>query len=71
MNKDYDAIKLKSRNELLLLLFDLKKEEFILRFQLTSNQLSNTSLVKKCRKSIARVLTCLAVLKKLEKKSPK
>jgi len=40
-------------------LLDLKKELFALRFQLSVNQLDNTSRIRDVKKDIARILTIM------------
>lgn len=48
-----------TESELNKTLKDLKSELFNLRFQLATNQLSDTSQLRKVRKSIARVKTTM------------
>lgn len=49
----------KTPDELKKMLLDLKKEQMNLRFQKTAGQLTNTSLVRKLRRTIASVKTAL------------
>lgn len=44
--------------------FNLKKEQFSLRFQMSSGALSNTAQMKRNRRDFARVMTKLNELKK-------
>lgn len=46
-----------SDTELVEQIDDLKKELFNLRFQMVTGQLDNPTLLKECRRNIARVLT--------------
>ncbi|WP_332715443.1 50S ribosomal protein L29 [Pelagibacterium mangrovi] len=53
-------VRAKTADELKDELVSLKKEQFNLRFQRATQQLENTSQVKKVRRDIARVKTVLA-----------
>ncbi|WMT85403.1 50S ribosomal protein L29 [Pelagibacterium sp. 26DY04] len=53
-------VRAKTVDELKDELVNLKKEQFNLRFQRATQQLENTSQVKKVRRDIARVKTVLA-----------
>lgn len=53
-------VRAKTVDELKDELVSLKKEQFNLRFQRATQQLENTSQVRKVRRSIARVKTVLA-----------
>lgn len=55
-----DELRGKSKDELVGILFDLKKEQMNLRFQRTTGELSNTSRVRTVRKTVARINTLLA-----------
>ena len=59
-----NAIELRKKNndELNQLLLDLRREQFNLRMQKGSGQLSKPSEVKRVRRDIARVKTVLAEL---------
>lgn len=59
-----NAIELRKKNndELNQLLLDLRREQFNLRMQKGSGQLSKPSEVKRVRRDIARVKTILAEL---------
>jgi large subunit ribosomal protein L29 len=54
-----EELRAKSAEELNQDLVDAKKELFNLRFQNATNQLSNTSEIKKVRKNIARIQTVI------------
>ncbi len=54
-----DEIRAKTDDELATTLADLKKEQFNLRFQRASGQLSNTSRFRAIRQDIARIKTAL------------
>ncbi len=54
-----DDIRAKTDDELSTNLADLKKEQFNLRFQRASGQLSNTSRFRAIRQDIARIKTAL------------
>jgi large subunit ribosomal protein L29 len=54
-----DEIRAKTDDELATALADLKKEQFNLRFQRASGQLSNTSRFRAIRQDIARIKTAL------------
>ncbi|RDE09755.1 50S ribosomal protein L29 [Pelagibacterium lacus] len=53
-------VRAKTVDELKDELVNLKKEQFNLRFQRATQQLENTSQVRKVRRDIARVKTVLA-----------
>lgn len=53
-------VRAKTVDELKDELVNLKKEQFNLRFQRATQQLENTSQVRKVRRDIARVQTVLA-----------
>ncbi|HWJ86550.1 MAG TPA: 50S ribosomal protein L29 [Pelagibacterium sp.] len=53
-------VRAKTVDELKDELVSLKKEQFNLRFQRATQQLENTSQVRKVRRNIARVKTVLA-----------
>lgn len=53
-------VRAKTVDELKDELVNLKKEQFNLRFQRATQQLENTSQVRKVRRDIARVKTILA-----------
>jgi large subunit ribosomal protein L29 len=53
-------LKTKTPDELKDRLADLKKEQFNLRFQASSGQLSNTARVRDVRRGIAQVKTIMA-----------
>lgn len=53
-------VRAKTVDELQDELVNLKKEQFNLRFQRATQQLENTSQVRKVRRDIARVQTVLA-----------
>lgn len=59
MNMKASELKNKSVAELQQELLSLGKEQFGLRMQLATQQLSNTSQLSKVRRSIARVKTVL------------
>lgn len=50
----------KSADELKSLLVDLSKEQFNLRFQRASGELSNTARFRQVRRDVARIKTLLA-----------
>jgi len=50
-------IRLKSDKELEVRLMDLRKEQFNLRFQRATGQLSNSARVTTVRKEIAKIMT--------------
>lgn len=49
----------KTKDELITMLTDLKKEQFNLRFQKASGQLEDTARVKRVRRDIARIKTVI------------
>ena len=52
-------LRLKTRDELIALLRDLKRERLNLRFQQAAGQLEKPSRMKEVRRDIARILTIL------------
>ncbi|RMF74806.1 MAG: 50S ribosomal protein L29 [Alphaproteobacteria bacterium] len=52
-------LRLKTHDELIQLLRDLKRERLNLRFQQASGQLEKPSRMKEIRRDIARILTIL------------
>lgn len=60
-------LRAKSATELKDELVDLRKEEFNLRMQRGTGQLSNTSRFKKIRRDVARIKTILNEQSKLTK----
>lgn len=54
----------KSKDELVKMLLELKKEQMEMRFQLAAGQLEDTSKVMKLRRDIARVNTMLSAADK-------
>ena len=52
-------LRAKTPDELKDSLFDLRKEQFNLRFQKASGQLENTARVRQVRRDIARIKTVL------------
>ena len=59
-----EDLKGKSRDELISLLRDGKKQLLNLRFRKAGGELENTAEVSKTRKNVARILTQLSKLKK-------
>jgi len=57
-------LKSKSVSELQALLLDLSREQFNLRMQQGSRQLSNSSQMKSVRRDIARIKTVITELEK-------
>ena len=66
----YSEIRLKSEAELQKLLKEKRMELFKARLQLKTMQLKDTSIIRKLRKDIARILTALKE-KQLEKDNKK
>lgn len=52
-------IRVKTADQLIALLLDLRKEAFNLRFQRVTGELTNTSRMRQVRKSIATIKTVL------------
>lgn len=52
-------LRLKTRDELIALLRDLKRERLNLRFQQAAGQLEKPSRMREVRRDIARILTIL------------
>ena len=59
MDIDIKALREKSDEELKGMLAELLEEQFKLRMQHATQQLSNTALLRKVRRNIARVKTVL------------
>lgn len=59
-----EDLKGKSRDDLISLLRDGKKQLLNLRFRKAGGELENTAEVSKTRKNVARILTQLSKLKK-------
>lgn len=59
-----EKLKGKSRDELISLLRDGKKELLNLRFRKAGGELENTSEISKARKTVAQIKTQLSQLKK-------
>lgn len=53
----FDNLKPQSDDQLTARLADLKKEQFNLRFQSATGQLSNTARVREVRRTIAKIKT--------------
>lgn len=62
--KNKQKLEAKTLPELYELLTSLKKEQFMLRLQLKSGQLSDNSRMKVSRRSVAQVLTWIGDMKK-------
>ncbi|MDD3021867.1 MAG: 50S ribosomal protein L29 [Alphaproteobacteria bacterium] len=58
-NKAED-LKGKSQDELNAMLLDLRKQQMDMRFQQAGGQLQNTADIRKVRRTIARVKTCMS-----------
>ncbi len=58
-NKAAEAVRAKSAEELNNELVELRKEEFTLRMQRGTGQLSNTARFKQIRREVARIKTIL------------
>jgi len=58
-NKAAEALRAKSADELKNELVELRKEEFNLRMQRGTGQLSNTARFKQIRRQVARIKTIL------------
>ena len=70
----FEDIKTKTKDQLIKMLMDLKKDQMEKRFQLASGQLENTAETRKLRRQIARVQTALnapAEVKETKKAAPK
>lgn len=52
-----EELRLKSDDDLQKVLLDSRKTQFSLRMQVATQQLSNSSLIKKVRREIARIRT--------------
>ena len=52
-----DDFKMKTDDQLVEQLADLKREQFNLRFQAATNQMENPARVREVRRSIARIKT--------------
>ena len=53
-------LRLKTSDELNVMMVDLKREQFNLRFQVASGQLTNTARFREVRRDVARVKTILS-----------
>ena len=53
-------LRLKTSDELSVMMVDLKREQFNLRFQVASGQLTNTARFREVRRDVARVKTILS-----------
>ena len=71
MSKDTKPadIRAKSPDELAVLLLDLRKEQFNLRFQRATGQLEGVGRVRQVRRDIARVKTIMSARKRAAVKS--
>lgn len=58
-NEKAEDLKGKSQDELKAMLLDLRKQQMDMRFQQAGGQLQNTSEIRKVRRTIARVKTCM------------
>ena len=58
--KQKEALNSKDINELFSDLQNLKKELFSSRYNISTNELKDVSLLKKCKKNIARVKTLIS-----------
>lgn len=58
-----NSLLLKTAHDLHEMRFALKKEQFFLRFQLSSGAVKNTAQIKKNRKEFAKVMTRLSEIK--------
>lgn len=56
---EISEVRAKTVDQLIVILLDLRKEAFNLRFQKVTGELSNTSRVRQVRKIIAQVKTVL------------
>ncbi len=63
----FSEIKVKDRNALESLLLDKKRENLGLRLALESGGECKTSDIRACRRDIARIKTCLAMLNNSDK----
>jgi len=54
-----EDLKGKSADELKKMILDKRKEQFNMRFQLSSGQLENTAQMRKIRREIARIKTAI------------
>ena len=64
-----DDIRMKTPDELMTELVNLKKEQFILRFQRATGQLENTARLRQVRRDIARIQTIAAEKQSAEAKA--
>ena len=60
--KKYSELKLLSADELQVELLTLRKKQFSLRVQKTTETLHGTHIVKQLRRSIARIKTIMTVI---------
>lgn len=70
----FEEIKTKTKDQLLKMLMDLKKDQMEKRFALAGGQLENTAEMRQLRRDIARVQTALnapAEVKETKKAAPK
>jgi large subunit ribosomal protein L29 len=58
--KQKETLNSKDINELFADLQNLKKELFSSRYNISTNELKDVSLLKKCKKNIARVKTLIS-----------
>ena len=58
--KQKEALNSKNIDELFADLQNLKKELFSSRYNISTNELKDVSLLKKCKKNIARVKTLIS-----------
>ena len=54
-----EDLKGKSQDELKAMLLDLRKQQMDMRFQQAGGQLQSTAEIRKVRRTIARVKTCM------------
>jgi large subunit ribosomal protein L29 len=64
-----DDIRMKTPDELMTELVNLKKEQFNLRFQRATGQLENTARMRQVRRDIARIQTIAAEKQSAEAKA--
>jgi large subunit ribosomal protein L29 len=70
----FEELKTKTKDQLIKMLMDLKKDQMEKRFQLASGQLENTAETRKLRRQVARIQTALnapADMKETNKAAPK
>lgn len=66
----YENYKGKTKDELIKVLLDLKKEQMELRFKHAGGQLDKVDQLRKVRKNIARVQTAMTAPAEVAKKAP-